>query len=69
MAQQSCRGGVHDLLGDRDTYVLASSEKIGTASQFTVLPLAEVAGIITDASVDNPTVARLRALGVTLVTA
>jgi DeoR/GlpR family transcriptional regulator of sugar metabolism len=36
-----------------DTYVLASAEKIGTASRFTVLPFAEVAGVITDA--DNPT--------------
>jgi DeoR/GlpR family transcriptional regulator of sugar metabolism len=36
-----------------DTYVLASSEKIGTASRFTVLPFAEVAGVITDA--DNAT--------------
>jgi DeoR/GlpR family transcriptional regulator of sugar metabolism len=31
-----------------DTYVLASAEKLGAASRFTVLPLAEVAGIITD---------------------
>ncbi|MEV4146569.1 DeoR/GlpR family DNA-binding transcription regulator [Amycolatopsis sp. NPDC049691] len=32
-----------------DTYVLASAEKIGAASRFTVLPLADVAGVITDA--------------------
>ena len=32
-----------------DTYVLASAEKIGAASPFAVLPLAEVTGIITDA--------------------
>jgi DeoR/GlpR family transcriptional regulator of sugar metabolism len=31
-----------------DTYVLASAEKIGTASPFTVLGLAEVAGLVTD---------------------
>jgi len=31
-----------------ETWVLASSEKVGTASPFTVLPLAEVAGVITD---------------------
>jgi DeoR/GlpR family transcriptional regulator of sugar metabolism len=42
-----------------DTYVLASSEKIGTASRFTVLPLAEVAGVITDAPRDSPTVLAL----------
>jgi DeoR/GlpR family transcriptional regulator of sugar metabolism len=44
-----------------DTYVLASSEKIGTASRFTVLPLAQVAGVVTDASADNPTVRALDA--------
>ncbi|MFJ7214240.1 DeoR/GlpR family DNA-binding transcription regulator [Amycolatopsis sp. NPDC098790] len=32
-----------------DTFVLASAEKIGAASRFTVLPLADVAGVITDA--------------------
>ena len=32
-----------------DTYVLASAEKLGAASRFTVLPLADVAGVITDA--------------------
>jgi DeoR/GlpR family transcriptional regulator of sugar metabolism len=31
------------------TYVLASAEKIGAASRFTVLPLTDVAGVITDA--------------------
>lgn len=43
-----------------DTYVLASSEKIGAASPFAVVPLADVAGIITDAPEDDPTVVRLR---------
>lgn len=33
-----------------ETYVLASSEKIGAASPFQVLPLEAVSGIITDAS-------------------
>jgi DeoR/GlpR family transcriptional regulator of sugar metabolism len=42
-----------------DTYVLASSEKIGAASRFAVLPLAEVAGIVTDAGADNSTVRTL----------
>ncbi|GIH97700.1 DeoR/GlpR family DNA-binding transcription regulator [Planobispora siamensis] len=42
-----------------DTYVLASSEKIGAASRFTVLPLAEVAGLVTDAGAGNPTVRAL----------
>jgi DeoR/GlpR family transcriptional regulator of sugar metabolism len=39
-----------------DTYVLASAEKIGAASPFEVLPLADVAGIVTDAPADDPTV-------------
>ncbi|GAA4956818.1 DeoR/GlpR family transcriptional regulator of sugar metabolism [Nonomuraea thailandensis] len=43
-----------------DTYVLGSSEKIGTASRFAVLPLAEVAGIVTDADAGNPTVQALK---------
>ncbi|MDT3439482.1 MULTISPECIES: DeoR/GlpR family DNA-binding transcription regulator [unclassified Pseudofrankia] len=47
-----------------DTYVLASSEKIGAASRFAVLPLTEVAGVVTDASADNPTV---RALDVPVI--
>jgi DeoR/GlpR family transcriptional regulator of sugar metabolism len=42
-----------------DTYVMASSEKIGTASRFTVLPLAEIAGLVTDAPEDDPTVREL----------
>jgi len=42
-----------------DTYVLASAEKIGAASAFEVLPLADAAGIITDAPADDPTVRRL----------
>lgn len=49
-----------------DTYVLASSEKIGTASRFSVVPLGDVAGVITDAPATNPT---LRALDVPLLQA
>ncbi|MBG0824346.1 DeoR/GlpR transcriptional regulator [Planomonospora sp. ID91781] len=44
-----------------DTYVLASSEKIGAASRFAVLPLAEVAGVVTDVGADDPTVRALDA--------
>ncbi|MEC3976798.1 DeoR/GlpR family DNA-binding transcription regulator [Amycolatopsis sp. H20-H5] len=47
-----------------DTYVLASAEKVGAASRFSVLPFAEVAGIVTDAGPEEPTVRRLVALGV-----
>jgi DeoR/GlpR family transcriptional regulator of sugar metabolism len=52
-----------------DTYVLASSEKIGAASPFTVLTLAEVSGIITDAPADHPVLTRLREAGVTILPA
>ncbi|ADJ46496.1 DeoR family transcriptional regulator [Amycolatopsis mediterranei S699] len=36
-----------------DTYVLASAEKLGAASRFTVLPFGDIAGIITDADDQN----------------
>lgn len=36
-----------------DTYVLASAEKLGAASRFTVLPFTDVAGVITDADEQN----------------
>lgn len=42
-----------------DTYVLASAEKIGAASGFAVLPLAAVAGIVTDAPGTDALVDRL----------
>jgi DeoR/GlpR family transcriptional regulator of sugar metabolism len=51
-----------------DTWVLASSEKIGAASAFEVLPLAAVSGVITDAA-DGPAVSALVAAGVQLVRA
>jgi DeoR/GlpR family transcriptional regulator of sugar metabolism len=50
-----------------DTYVLASSEKIGAASPFTVLPLASVSGIITDAPDDHPVLEGLRRAGTTVI--
>ena len=52
-----------------DTYVLASTEKIGAASPFTVLPLAEVSGIITDAPEDHPVLPELRETGVPIIPA
>jgi len=52
-----------------DTYVLASSEKIGAASPFAVLPLADVAGIVTDAPPEHEVVARLVQRGVPVVQA
>jgi DeoR/GlpR family transcriptional regulator of sugar metabolism len=50
-----------------DTYVLASAEKIGAASRFTVLPLDEVAGIITDSAGSDPTVRRLGERGIPIL--
>lgn len=49
-----------------ETYVLASVEKIGAASRYQVLPLAEVAGIVTDAP-DNSTTRQLVEAGVRLL--
>jgi DeoR/GlpR family transcriptional regulator of sugar metabolism len=50
-----------------DTYVLASAEKIGTASRFAVLPLAAVAAVITDAPRQHDTLQRLQDSGVPLI--
>jgi DeoR/GlpR family transcriptional regulator of sugar metabolism len=52
-----------------DTYVLASTEKIGAASRFEVLPLAAVAGVVTDAPATDDVVARLVQRGVPIVPA
>jgi DeoR/GlpR family transcriptional regulator of sugar metabolism len=52
-----------------DTYVLASSEKIGAASPFTVLPLADVSGIITDAPAGHPVIRELQRTGTAIVKA
>jgi len=52
-----------------DTYVLASTEKIGAASRFAVLPLTAVAGVVTDAPVEDEVVTRLVRLGVPIVSA
>ena len=52
-----------------ETYVLASAEKIGAASPYTVLPLAEVSGIVTDVPQDDPELARLRDAGVPVLEA
>jgi DeoR/GlpR family transcriptional regulator of sugar metabolism len=46
-----------------DTYVLASTEKMGAASEFSVLPLGEVAGIITDAPPTHHVTKQLQELG------
>jgi DeoR/GlpR family transcriptional regulator of sugar metabolism len=50
-----------------ETYVLASAEKIGAASPFSVIALSEVSGIITDAPAGDATVAQLEAAAVTVI--
>jgi DeoR/GlpR family transcriptional regulator of sugar metabolism len=50
-----------------DTFVLASSEKIGAASRFAVLPLHEVTGIVTDADPAGAAVRDLVAAGAVLM--
>ncbi|WP_405007281.1 DeoR/GlpR family DNA-binding transcription regulator [Kitasatospora purpeofusca] len=52
-----------------DTYILASSEKIGTASRFRVLPWENVSGLITDADPHDAVVEQLKALGVEVLPA
>ncbi|MFB7978471.1 DeoR/GlpR family DNA-binding transcription regulator [Streptomyces vinaceus] len=52
-----------------DTYVLASSEKIGTASRFRVLPWEKTSGLITDADPHDPVVEQLKALGLEILSA
>ncbi|WP_328315674.1 DeoR/GlpR family DNA-binding transcription regulator [Streptomyces sp. NBC_00388] len=52
-----------------ETYILASSEKIGTASRFRVLPWEKVSGLITDTDTHDAVVEQLRALGVEVMAA
>ncbi|MFC9594514.1 DeoR/GlpR family DNA-binding transcription regulator [Streptomyces sp. NPDC056944] len=52
-----------------DTYILASSEKIGTASRYRVLPWEKVSGLITDADPHDTVVEQLTALGVVVLAA
>jgi DeoR/GlpR family transcriptional regulator of sugar metabolism len=60
---------VKRALADRasEVFVLASSEKVGAASPFTVLGFDRIAGIITDADDQHPVVTGLAKLGVTVV--
>jgi DeoR/GlpR family transcriptional regulator of sugar metabolism len=52
-----------------ETYVLASAEKIGTASPYQVMPLGRASAIITDAPAESVTVQELRARRVEVMTA
>ena len=50
-----------------DTYILASSEKIGAASRYRVLPWEEISGLITDAPRTHPVVAHLAEQGTAIL--
>lgn len=52
-----------------ETYVLASSEKIGTASRYRVLPFDKITGLLTDADREHAVLGHLRTLGVEVLTA
>ncbi len=52
-----------------DTYVLASAEKIGVSSRYKVLPLNQIAGIITDRPQNDQTLSELRRNGTVLIDA
>jgi DeoR/GlpR family transcriptional regulator of sugar metabolism len=49
-----------------ETYVLASAEKLGAASRYSVLPLAEVTGVVTDGQ-DHAVVRQLQQRGVNVL--
>ncbi len=51
-----------------DTYILASAEKIGTASRYRVLPWDEVTALITDTPRTHPVIAQIEALGNEIIT-
>jgi DeoR/GlpR family transcriptional regulator of sugar metabolism len=52
-----------------DTYVLGSLEKLGAVAPYTITSLSNVAGIITDAPTDHPTIREIRQQGVSIIQA
>jgi DeoR/GlpR family transcriptional regulator of sugar metabolism len=52
-----------------DTYVMVSTEKLGTVCPYKVADLSDVAGIITDAHSSHPMVQQFRAQGVNVMQA
>lgn len=50
-----------------ETYVLASAEKVGAASRYTVLPFDAVTAVVTDVRGDEPIVAELVRNGIEVV--
>lgn len=51
------------------TYVLASTEKLGTVCAYKIAGLSGITGIITDAPATHPVIVELRAQGVTIIPA
>jgi DeoR/GlpR family transcriptional regulator of sugar metabolism len=49
-----------------ETFILASSEKIGAASRFTVMPLSEVSGVITSPRANEEMLRELRGQGLNI---
>lgn len=52
-----------------DTYVVASIEMIGTVAPYTTVELPAIAGLVTDAPADHPTVRQLRHQNVNVIQA
>lgn len=52
-----------------ETYVLASAEKLGTASRYVVLPFDQVTGVVTDAPDGDATITELGRAGVGVLSA
>ncbi|MFT3861941.1 hypothetical protein [Micropruina sp.] len=50
-----------------ETYILASSEKIGTASPYRVLPWSQISGVITDADPTNDVIGEVASHGVEIL--
>lgn len=50
-----------------ETYVLASREKLGAASQYVVMPLAEVTGLIVEAGLPAEVLLPFRTLGLSII--
>jgi DeoR/GlpR family transcriptional regulator of sugar metabolism len=50
-----------------ETYVLASAEKIGAASPYSVIPISDISGIVLDVPADDPELLRLSEAGAPII--
>jgi DeoR/GlpR family transcriptional regulator of sugar metabolism len=57
------------LASAAETHVLASAEKIGTASPYVICPLADIDGIVAEAGIPKKTLADYRKLGLSILQA